>query len=79
MKTQSLGHVFDFIVRTSSLIGNVGGSILIAGMLLLITIDVLGRYFLGMTTYVAGEISGYLLVGVCTLGLVYTQRKGANI
>lgn len=48
-------------------------------MTILITIDVLGRYFFGMPTMVAVEISGYLLVGLVYLGLVYTASVDRNI
>ena len=61
-----------------SLIGSITGATFIALMTLLITVDVLGRA-LGQPTYVATEMSGYMLVGITFLGLAYTQRKGGHI
>lgn len=54
-----------------------GGSILI--MTTLITVDVLGRYLFQKPTMVAVEISGYLLVGLVYLGLVYTGHVDRHI
>lgn len=46
-------------------------------MSILITIEILGRYFFGFSLLVVDEWSGYLLVMVTFLGLAYTmQSKG---
>lgn len=46
-------------------------------MSILITIEILGRYFFGFSLLVVDEWSGYLLVMVTFLGLAYTmQTKG---
>ena len=58
--------------------GSVSGAAFIFLMTLLITIDVLGRA-IGMPSYIADEMSGYLLIGIVFLGLGYTQRKGKHI
>lgn len=44
-----------------------------------VTVDVLGRYFLGRSTQMAVEVSGYLLVAIVFLGLSYTQLNNAHI
>jgi len=78
MKRKRLVRFFDSIGRIGSFIGGITGAIFIFLMTLLITVDVLGRA-VGMPTYVADEMSGYLLVGIVFLGLAYTQRKGKHI
>lgn len=52
---------------------------MVLAMALLIPIDVFGRYFFGKPTLIAVEISGYLLVGLVFLGLVYTAHVDRNI
>jgi TRAP-type C4-dicarboxylate transport system permease small subunit len=51
----------------------------ILALTLLIPIDVLGRYLFGKPTLFAVEISGYLLVGLIFLGLVFTAHSDRNI
>lgn len=58
--------------------GVVAGATVLA-MALLIPIDVLGRYFFGKPTMIAVEVSGYLLVGLVFLGVVYTAHLDRNI
>jgi TRAP-type C4-dicarboxylate transport system permease small subunit len=50
-----------------------GAGILI--MALIITLEVIGRYFLGFSLLVTDEWSGYLMVAVTFLGLAYTMRE----
>ena len=45
-------------------------------MVLLINIEVIGRYFLGFSTLIADEYSAYLFVGCSFLGFAYAFRKG---
>lgn len=78
MKGNRLARFFDFVGRLGSSIGGITGATFIFLMTLLITVDVLGRA-VGMPTYVADEMSGYMLVGIVFLGLAYTQRKGKHI
>lgn len=54
-----------------------GATILILSIL--ITVDVLGRYLFQTPTMVAVEFSGYLLVGLVFLGLVYTGHVDGHI
>ena len=70
--TSSLSRSFGYI-------GSYGGAAAVLIMTLLITVDVLGRFFLGQSTGVANEISYYLLAAVIYLGLVHTQRRGKHI
>lgn len=58
--------------------GALAGSIALA-LTFLISVDVIGRYFFGKPTMVAVEISGYLLVGLVFLGLIYTEHVNRNI
>lgn len=51
----------------------------VLAMAFLIPIDVLGRYLFGKPTLIAVEVSGYLLVGLVFLGLVYTAHVNRNI
>lgn len=63
------------VVIFSSVIA--GAAVLV--MALLIPVDVLGRYLFGKPTLIAVEVSGYLLVGLVFLGLVYTAHGDRNI
>jgi TRAP-type C4-dicarboxylate transport system permease small subunit len=60
-------------------IGRFLGALSIALMTGLITADVVGRYLLGMPTYVATEFSGYLCVVITFVGLSYVSRMGRQI
>ena len=55
------------------------GATLIFLMALLVTTDVVMRYFLDVTTGIATETSGYALVAITFLGLAYTQKMGRNV
>ena len=46
-------------------------------MLLLINVEVLGRYFFGYSTLISDEYSGYLYVGCSFLGFAYSFRSGS--
>lgn len=48
-------------------------------MMLLIVVDVIGRYFFDSPTYVADEISGYALVAIVFLAVANTQRLGKHM
>lgn len=78
MKGSKLVRFFVFVGRWISSIGGISGAVFIFLMTLLITVDVLGRA-VGVPTYIAIEMSGYMLVGIVFLGLAYTQRKGGHI
>ena len=78
MKGNRLIHIFDSVGRWAGSVGGMCGAVFIFLMTLLITVDVIGRAF-GTPTYVATELSGYLLIGIVFLGLAYTQRKGRHI
>lgn len=78
-KTNVVFLVTDAIAYWCSLIGNVLGSIMVAGMTALITVDVLSRFVFGIPTYIATEVSGYLMAGMVYLGLAWTSRMGQQI
>ncbi len=73
--TYYLDILSKYLFRTSA----VSGQVLILGMTLLITVDVLGRATLGKSTLVSTEISGYALVALVFLGLAYTLRMERHI
>lgn len=72
-------HYLDFIGKQFYRISLVSGQVLIAGMVLLITVDVLGRQFIGKSTLIATEVSGYALVALVFLGLAYTLHTERHI
>jgi TRAP-type C4-dicarboxylate transport system permease small subunit len=59
--------------------GNTAGSVMLAFMTLLITVDVLGRYLFGSPTFIATEVSGYLMAAMVFLGLARISRTGQQI
>ena len=75
----------QFISYLSRLIGglsNFGGAlsqVVAFLMMLLITVDVIGRYAFSRPTYVADELSGYFLVAITFLALGQTQRLGKHL
>ena len=71
--------LLDHVAKVSSRGGCFLGSVGIAFMTGLITVDVLGRYLLGMPTYVATEFSEYLCVIITFIGLSYVSRTGRQI
>ena len=79
MQESKLSKFANSLSRNFGHIGSYGGAIAVFAMTLLISVDVLGRYFLGKSTGIANEISYYLLVAVVYLGLVHTQRRGKHI
>ena len=79
MKYTKLIRVLALAVREfSAMVSMSGGGVFVFLMTLLISVDVLGRA-VRKPTYVAIEMSGYLLVGIVFLGLAYTQRRGQHI
>lgn len=74
-----LTYYLDIFSKYLFRISAVSGQVLILGMALLITVDVLGRATLGKSTLVATEISGYALVALVFLGLAYTLRMERHI
>lgn len=78
MKGNRLIHIFESVGRRASAIGGTAGATFIFLMMLLITMDVIGREF-GKAIFVSNELSAYMLMGTVFLGLAYTQRKGRHI
>ena len=74
-----LTHYFALFSKYLYRISAVSGQVLIFGMTLLITVDVLGRATIGKSTLVATEISGYSLVAIVFLGLAYTLRTERHV
>ncbi len=69
---------FDTVSRWISQVGGAVGKILIFLLMMLITVDIIGRYF-GYPTMVAHEMSAYLLVALSFMGLAYALRSGSHI
>jgi TRAP-type C4-dicarboxylate transport system permease small subunit len=72
-------NVLERFTNVSSLLGAVGGALIVCSMTGLITVDVLGRYLFDRPTYIADELSGYMLVAITFLGLACTQKAGKHI
>ena len=72
---ERLVSVFDAM----SLIANTIAIVALAIMVMLVTVDVIGRYFFSRPTYIADEVSGYALVAVIFFGLAYTQKLGKHV
>ena len=69
---------WDTFSRWVSRAGAITGRIFIFLLMLLITVDITGRYF-GYPTMLAHEMSAYLLVAICFIGLSYALRTGSHI
>ena len=72
----------SFLSRLIGSISTVGGAFsqVVAGlMMLLITVDVIGRQFFRRPTYVADELSGYFLVAITFLALGQTEKLGKHL
>lgn len=78
MKGNRLVRFLVFIQKYAVTVGGMGAAVILFLMMALIAIDVVGRAF-GMSTGIAVEVSGFMLIGVISLGLAHTQRKGRNI
>jgi TRAP-type C4-dicarboxylate transport system permease small subunit len=74
----SLTKIFSAI-NIGSFIGNRISISILSIMVALITVDVIGRYFLNRPTYIADELSGYFLVVIIFLSLAQTQKKGKHV
>lgn len=74
-----LTFYFGIFSKYLSHISVASGQVLILGMTLLITVDVLGRAILGKSTLVSTEISGYTLVAIVFLGLAHTLLMGRHV
>jgi TRAP-type C4-dicarboxylate transport system permease small subunit len=72
----------DLLTRTDALMeriakaGRLVSSFLLLAMVVLINVEVFGRYLFGFSTLIADEYSAYLFVGCTFLGFVYSFRRG---
>ncbi|MBU2535193.1 MAG: TRAP transporter small permease [Chloroflexi bacterium] len=69
----------EAFIKYFYLASKVAGQILILGMTMIITVDVLARATIGKSTLISFEVSGYTLVAIVFLGLAYTLRMGRHI
>lgn len=67
-----LGKVLEFLGLLSEWLTN----IMMAGMAILIIVEVIARSIFNTSTLIADEYSRYLLVGVVFLGLAITFKEG---
>ena len=67
------------VVRITSKAAYYLGSGLLLIIMLLVTIDVAGRYFLNKPLMGVLEISEFLLAGAVLLGLAHTELQGGNV
>ena len=72
-------RVINSVAVALGWIGNTAGSVMLAFMTVLITVDVLGRYLFGAPTYIATEVSGYLMAAMVFMGLARISRSGQQI
>ena len=79
MQGNRIFAVMDGVRRGISFVSGFTGAAFVFSMTMPIMIDVFLRIFAGVTTYVATEWSGYMLVGIGFLGLAYTQKRGKHI
>jgi len=70
---QFISHIGKAIGGISAL-GGAFSQVAAGLMMLLITVDVIGRQFFGRPTYVADELSGYFLVAITFLALGQTEK-----
>jgi len=75
---RKLIHGLDSLSRYIGTISRSSGEILLFAMVLLITVDIIGRSTVGATR-VADELSRYMLVGIVFVGLAHTQCAARHI
>lgn len=75
---KKLIHGLDVLSRYVGVISRWSGEIFLFAMVLLITVDVIGRAT-GNATMVADELSRYMLVAIVFLGLAHTQQAARHI
>ena len=69
----------EVLERFLSTLGAVIASLLLLGLVGLITVEIVGRSFFDYSTMLADEYSGYLFLALVYLGLAYTFRQGGHI
>ena len=79
MKSKKVACIFNRVNKTIELIAAVTGVTIMASLLLLLMVEVLGRYFLGKSTLISIEFSGYMLVAITYIGLTWTQKEDKHI
>ena len=79
MKREKMLQRFDRFVDRLSRAGAILSSLLMLGLVGLITVEIVGRSFFDYSTMLADEYSGYLFLALVYLGLAYTFRAGGHI
>jgi len=69
-------RVADGIMERLSRMGRNVSSIFLLLMVILINLEVLGRYLFGFSTLICDEYSAYFFVGCTFLGFTYSFRQG---
>jgi C4-dicarboxylate transporter DctQ subunit len=79
MKGCNPGRFFGAALKVLTLIGENFAKMCLYTMIVLIAVDVFGRYLLGSPLKFTDEVSGYLLVGLTFFGATHTFQKGMHI
>ncbi len=75
----SLANIGHYAVNGLVLAGRHVAEITLYALILLISIDVFGRYVLSRPTNIADELGGYMLVVIAYWGAPYALQKGAHV
>ncbi len=79
MVGSKLGHRLDWLGKNCARISAVLTGSLLIFMMLLITVDVIGRGVFSAPTLIANAASGYALVGIVFMGLAVSEWSGKHV
>ncbi|MBI2854029.1 MAG: TRAP transporter small permease [Chloroflexi bacterium] len=74
-----VARIVDRALSLLSLGGLTGGALCLSTMLLLVVINVVTRKFFNYSIIMTEQLSGYLLVGMASLGQAYTLKSGGHV
>jgi TRAP-type C4-dicarboxylate transport system permease small subunit len=78
MKTR-LNQYIRFADHLSYYVGHFGGIVFLAGIVILVTLEVILRTFFSTSTLVSDEFSAYFFIGLLYFGASYTLSKQRHI
>lgn len=79
MERSKLNHCSDWVGKYCALISATLTGVLFIYLMLVITVDVIGRGFFSKPILIADASSGYALVGITFLGLAFTELAGKHV
>ena len=79
MRKSKFTRYFDWAGKYVSLVSAVIAGVLLVFLMLLITVDVIGRGIFSNTILIADAASGYALVGIAFLGLACAELAGKHV